>query len=64
MLRTLVIVVVLAVVALVMIALARRRGITELSSQETGASPTKRDRPAGPDAESMDPEEYGDHESR
>lgn len=50
---------ILAVAAVVMVWLARRRKITDLSTQETHASPAVRDRPAGPAAETMDPDQTG-----
>lgn len=59
-----VILIVLAVVAVAMVVWSRQRGLTDLSSQETRTPDAPvRDRPAGPAAESMDPEEYGDHSS-
>ena len=64
MLRIVVILVILAVAAVAMIVWAQRRNITDRSSQETGSEPPARDRPAGPEAESMDPDEFGGHRTR
>lgn len=64
MLRIVVILVILAVAAIAMIVWARRRDITHLSSQETGGEPPVRDRPGGPEAESMDPDEFGGNRTR
>lgn len=62
--RIAVIVVILVVAAVVMVVLARRRRITDLSTQETHTAPPKRDRPAGPEAESMDPDDFGGDHTR
>lgn len=64
MLRIVVILIILAVAAVAMIVWAQRRDITDLSSQETGTEPPVRDRPAGAEAESMDPDESGGHRTR
>lgn len=61
--RIVIILLILAVVGIVMVWLARRRKITELSTQETRESPPVRDRPAGPEAETMDPDQTGGHPS-
>lgn len=64
MLRIVVILIILAVTAVAMVVWARRRDITDLSSQETVSEPPVRDRPAGPEAESMDPDELGGNRTR
>ena len=61
--RILVIIAILAVAAVVMVVLAKRRKITEVSNQEPMKTPVKRDRPAGPAAETMDPDQVGGHPS-
>lgn len=64
MLRIVVILVILAVAAVAMVVWAQRRDISDLSSQETDSRPPVRDRPAGPEAETMDPDELGGHRTR
>lgn len=59
----LVIILILAVVGAVMVAAAKRRRITDLSSQEGDVAAPTRDRPAGPSAETMDPDQTGGHRS-
>lgn len=61
--RIIIILLILAVVGVVMVVLAKRRKITELSTQENRSSAPVRDRPAGPDAETMDADEIGGHPS-